>query len=62
MTPVNRSLSMVHLTAQTLLQKPLSNPTEKQLLSWLKEADTAVGLLTFSIAGLVFIVEECGLL
>ncbi len=40
-----------------LLQKPVSRPTEKQLASWLKEADKATGSLELSIAGLVFMVE-----
>jgi hypothetical protein len=40
-----------------ILQKPVSSPTEKQLASWLKEADKATGLLEFSIAGLVFMVD-----
>lgn len=36
------------------LQKPVSRPTAKQLASWLKAADKATGLLSRSIAGLVF--------
>ena len=34
----------------------MSSPTAKQLASWLKEADKAVGLLDVSITGLVFMV------
>jgi hypothetical protein len=34
----------------------VSRPTEKQLASWLKEADKATGLLELSMAGRVFIV------
>lgn len=35
-------------------QNPLSSPTEKQLLSWLKEAESETGPADSSIAGLVF--------
>lgn len=38
------------------MQKPVSSPTAKQLASWLKEADKAIGLLDVSITGRVFIV------
>ena len=37
-----------------VLLKPVSNPTVKQLASWLKEADKATGLFAGSITGLVF--------
>ena len=37
-----------------ILLKPVSNPTVKQLASWLKEADKATGLFAGSITGLVF--------
>ena len=44
---------------ESVLQKPVSSPTEKQLASWLKEADKAMGSLERSIAGLVFMVMAC---
>ena len=37
-------------------QKPVSKPTEKQLLSWLKATDNDIGPDESSIAGLVFMV------
>jgi hypothetical protein len=37
-------------------QKPLSRPTEKQLLSWLKATDKETGPTDSSMAGLVFMV------
>lgn len=39
-------------------QNPLSSPTEKQLLSWLKEAESETGPADSSIAGLVFMADE----
>jgi hypothetical protein len=42
-----------------ILQNPVLSPTEKQLASWLKEADKATGLLELSIAGLVFMIAVC---
>ena len=39
-------------------QKPVSSPTEKQLLSWLKATAKETGPVDSSIAGRVFMVEE----
>jgi len=50
------SYSVFDKEESCLLQKPVSRPTEKQLASWLKEADKATGSLELSIAGLVFMV------
>lgn len=38
-------------------QKPVSRPTQKQLASWLKDADKEMGPAESSITGLVFIVK-----
>ena len=43
---------------QRIPQKPVSKPTEKQLLSWLKATDNDIGPADSSIAGLVFMVVE----
>lgn len=40
----------------SLPQKPVSSPTEKQLLSWLKAADKETGPADSSIAGRVFMI------
>jgi hypothetical protein len=40
----------------TLLQNPVSNPTEKRLFPALNEAERAAGPLEVSIASLVFMV------
>ena len=45
---------------QSIPQKPVSNPTEKQLLSWLKATDNDIGPADSSIAGLVFMVVGAG--
>lgn len=45
-------------SCENVLQKPLSRPTEKQLLSWLKAIARDTGPMDSSIAGLVFIAVE----
>lgn len=41
-----------------LLENPVSNPTAKELASWLKETDKATGAVEGSIAGRVFMVAR----
>lgn len=50
----NAAISMGN---QEIPQNPLSSPTEKQLLSWLKEAESETGPTDSSIVGLVFMAD-----
>jgi hypothetical protein len=51
---VKRSFGTINRQGECLPQNPVSNPTEKQLLSWLKAHDSDTGPADSSIAGLVF--------
>ena len=39
-------------------QNPVSNPTAKQVFSWLNPTDRDVGLVVLSMDGLVFMLKE----
>lgn len=54
-----RGLSL-NMKPQRIPQKPVSKPTEKQLLSWLNVTDNDIGPADSSIARLVFMVAGAG--
>lgn len=49
---------MFCICVENIPQKPLSRPTEKQLLSWLKATARDTGPIDSLMAGLVFIAVE----